>query len=55
MYFYLIYCAIVTQIGIPGADALLLDIYLHIGALLKILASDLDNLEEDCFGKSSGL
>lgn len=51
MYLYTIYIAVVVQIGIPGTDSLLLDIYLHIGALMKILADDLDNLEQRCFGK----
>lgn len=53
MYLYTIFIAVVTQFGISGTDALLLDIYLHISALMKILARDLDNLEQRCFGKES--
>lgn len=53
MYLYLIYAAIVTQFGISGTDTLLLDIYLHIGALMKIVAYDLDTLEDRSFGKGA--
>lgn len=48
MYIYYWFAAWITQFGISASDALLLDIYLHVGILFKTVCYDLENLVNNC-------
>lgn len=50
MYLYYWYAAIITQFGIAAGDGLVLDVYLHVAALFKVISYDLDHLVTDCIG-----
>ncbi|XP_063709112.1 odorant receptor 22c-like [Culicoides brevitarsis] len=46
IYLYMTYLLFVTQFGISGIDNLFMDIYLHVAALMNILAEDLKSMEK---------
>lgn len=44
MYIYYAYASITITVGIPCCDALIMDLYLHIGVLFKAVSFDLETL-----------
>lgn len=51
MFVYVSIGGIVTQIGIPATDALVMDLYYHVSSMFDMISNDLANLINTTNGK----